>query len=330
MAEPLTGRQSGALLLGVVAPALLLAARLSPESALAGAAAALAMTGLLYSLKTLWTLGLAPAMLTGFGPLGVSLVVGYLLWVVVTLSAAARLSAECFPLESSWPWIPAVLMALAALALRRGTGVAARCAGVLWPLLLVVPALTLVCAGADGSFAPPEPNLGQWERGASLLLPGVLASLSLPARPESRRWVLPMTAAAALLAAFCALVARASLGTHLQPRLTEPFYEMVRSVSLFGFSERLESLVSAVLTAGFFLVFCLFGALGSQLLSALAPRLRAGAVWVLGAGLLVSGWIPQVPENFFTWLTAIFCAVIPLVTQALVKWRQRAKNCKKS
>ena len=155
---------------------------------------------------------------------------------------------------------------------------------------------------------------------------GVLAALALPAKPETRRTVLPMAAAGAALCFGCALVTRACLGAHLQQRLSEPFYEMVRSVGLLGFSQRLESLVSAVLTAGFFLAFCLLGALGGQLLSALAPGLPGAPIWVLGAGLLVSGWASEVPENIFFGLAATFCVGFPLVTQVLVKWRKKAET----
>lgn len=233
-----------------------------------------------------------------------------------------------FPETAGRAWVGLGVLLLAAAAASRGTAVVLRCGAVLClPLTLVCGAVVLLAIpGAKASWlAPQNATLGG---AASLLLFLIPASFFCLAPRSSDsgdgctaspwKWALAL----GVFATLCAAVTSACLSPRVAAQPMS-FYTLARSVSVFGVMLRLESFVSGALTASAFAGMGLLLRAAKKVLQVRAPD---GSVWALVALAGLLSLLPGKILSLSAAVSAIFCAGIPIVTQALVDRKKPEKK----
>lgn len=239
------------------------------------------------------------------------------LWMGILLGQLSTYVTDCW--ETGSPLIPAVLLLLAAFSAKN----ASRAGAVL--IWLTVPVFGLVL-GAGAPELKAQWLRPQWEMpGAELPLILLLpcAGAFLPTEKGKMPWLLPV------ILGFLALLLSVWIRGSLTPEPESSLYEYSKGISLFGITERFESLLSCTLTAGW---FALFGVLLSAA-GCLTERIRRswgkGGVWgcafvavaVLLSGLRLPGWV-------LLTVCVLLWAGIPLLSRlgAEIKKSKKRKN----
>lgn len=239
------------------------------------------------------------------------------LWMGILLGQLSAFVTDCW--ETGSPLIPAVLLLLAAFSAKN----ASRAGAVL--IWLAVPVFGLVL-GAGAPELKAQWLRPQWEMpGAELLLILLLpcAGAFLPREKGKTSWLLPVIPG--ILALLLSLWIRGSL----TPEAESSLYEYSKGISLFGITERFESLLSCTLTAGW---FALFGVLLCAA-GCLTERIRRGwgqggawccafvAIAVLLSGIRLTGWV-------LLTMSALLWAGIPLLSQLAAGIKKSKKKQK--
>lgn len=229
-----------------------------------------------------------------------------LLWRLVPASDSA------FPDDDTRPFVPLVLLAVTAWSAWHGRAAAIRAVGVLFFFLVVLYGVVFAFALPDAKIE----RLSQWEWDASLLPAAVLF---LPTfglyltRPKQGGKKAPIFLAVLLVL----LPAAVSAVCAAVPGSRGSFYEMAKSIEVLSVAQRLEPLVSALLTVGWFAAFSLLAISVGEMADAvgISPRWAAVAVCALAAPAAVWNW--QLSDVVLAGLGAVFCVIFPLLTLAV-------------
>ena len=225
-----------------------------------------------------------------------------------------------------------ILLALAGTAARTGARTGARLGAVLWVGLAVLLGGLLACAMAVFSWSKLTASHGLtwgWTEAAALgLAPAAL--LCLPREePGGLRWGFWLAAG---LGAAASVVACGVLGS-LRVRLQQPLYDMVRGVNVLGIAERLEALLSAALSVGFFCALSLLCAVGTSVVRPWLARSAhpAAGYGVAAAALALSAPSAALPAETWFALSVGFGVVAPAVLWVLHSGAKKeiSKNRKK-
>ncbi|MDD6200890.1 MAG: hypothetical protein PUB93_06450 [Firmicutes bacterium] len=240
---------------------------------------------------------------------------GECLWLGILLGQLAVCVTDCWETES--PLIPAVLLLLAAFSAKN----ASRAGAVL--IWLAVPVFGLVL-GAGASELRFQWLTPRWETPRpELLLIFLLpcAAVFLNREKGKLPWLLPA------IVGFSALLLSVWIRGSLTPETESSLYEYSKGISLFGITERFDSLLSCTLTAGW---FALFGVLLSAA-GCLAERIRSGwgqrGVWYcagLAIAVLISGI--RLTGSVVLIVSVLLWAAVPL----LARFNAQTKKSKKS
>lgn len=246
-------------------------------------------------------------------PAGCGILLAQAVFAVLVLWRFVPLTDSAFPESPTLPFVPLTLLAVAAWAAWHGRAAMIRAVSVLFfflaGLYLLVFAFSLPDAQLD--------RLKQWGESVSLV---PLAVLLLPTygfyltHPEGKGQKLPLLWAAALVllpagvSALCAAI----------PGSRGSLYEMAKSIEVFSVALRLEPLVSALLTLGWFAAVGLLAVSVGEMADAagLSARWAGVAVCVLAAPAAV--WDLSLPTGLLAGLGAVFCVIIPLLTLFMV------------
>lgn len=242
-----------------------------------------------------------------------------LLWRFVPAADAA------FPDDDTLPFVPLTLLAVAAWSVWHGRAAVIRAVGV---LLFFVAALYITVF----AFALPDADvsrLGAWQTDASLapaavlFLPTMGLYLTRPKQEKGKFpafWIFLLVALPAAVSAICAAV----------PGSRGSFYEMAKSIEVLSVAQRLEPLVSALLTVGWFAALCLPALCVGEMADAVGLSPRAAAV---GACLLSAPSVlckRLVSDEILAVLGAVFCVIFPLLTLFVVARKKDKKTSQKS
>lgn len=179
------------------------------------------------------------------------------MWILVVL-LLSKLSGEtirCWP-EGGHKAVAVILLGLALWSAWKGPGAASRAGCVIfWLMLLVYP--VLFGAGIKAVevkwLSPGRADISAL--GCILLLTPAAAAVLLDHREKTVKPKLILTGV------FCVLAACITAGV-LSPGVASDkenaFYEMTRSLSLFGKARRFEAVLSAAATTGWFLLMSLY------------------------------------------------------------------------
>ena len=166
---------------------------------------------------------------------------------------------------------------------------------------------------------------------AFLSLLAASAALYLPQTGQKQRRTGLTFAAAAVVPAAGACITSGCLSPQLVQRTQAPFYAMSKSLNVLGVAERFEPFVSAALLMGFFCLTSLITQSAAEIAQALCPRIpekwcALGTCLLAGVAALLAGRVPQAVQMG---LAAIFWAVLPVVTLAIVAVKKVRKKSKK-
>lgn len=259
---------------------------------------------------------LAKQAVTAFGKAGKALLWLTALWLVCLAGYLSTRSTLSFPQTAAKPLTGLLLLALASWAAKIGIRAVVRCSVILLLLLTVLYGIVLL-------FSAPQvrlPNLAPFgDPTQALLFFPVLTVPTLllyyrPIRDGTRP--APWLIAGAVLALAASVITAGCLSPQLAQEETG-FYDLSRSVSLFGTVQRFESLISSASLVGFFCAISFLLCTAREILSSLLPQLSGKSLFLFpfaAAGALLSSGISPV---VFAVGAATFCAVFPLVTQGI-------------
>ena len=325
MKNALTLRQLCAFcLLAVSAPALTVCAAMPWPGVLAVSAVTAAFLTLCVRLwrRTEGT-GLAVLMLRVFGrPAGTAVLLGEGLFAVVLLWRFAAGTDTAFPDAPTIPFVPLCLLIAAAWAAWQGRRACVRGICVLFffgaALLIALALFALPDVQPSRLLSPPGDV--SVVPSAVLLLPVYGLFLAEPNQnPGAARWLPAFLLLPPAAAALCAAV----------PGAGGSLYTMAKSVEVLSVARRMEPLVSAALTAGWFAALLLVILAFGEMAAALGSSRRW---WALAAGLLaVPGalWRIPVPDVILLLGAVVFCGIFPLLTLLLVALKNNAQNREK-
>lgn len=291
-----------AVFAGMAAPAAMLCSALPWPAALAG----LGLAGLCWPVARRGLAEPLPSPLRG----------AYLLWILLLMAKLAAMSRACF--QDTTGFIPVILLALAGTAARSGAKIGARLGAVLWAGLAVLLGGLLACAMADFTWNKLTASHGLtwgWTEAAALgFAPAAL--LCLPREePGGLRWGFWLAAG---LGAVASVVACGVLGP-LRVRLQQPLYDMVRGVNVLGSAVRLEALLSAALSVGFFCAMSLLCAAGASVVRPWLVRdaYPTAGYGVAAAALALSAPAATLPGETWFALSVAFGLMAPAVLWVL-------------
>jgi len=251
--------------------------------------------------------------------------VGQFLFAVVLLWHLALGTDSAFPEENTLPFVPLTLLALCAWSAFQGRAAVVRAAAVLFFLLLGL-------YGAVFFFAAEEVELNRLTElslDKSLLPLGVVLLTPFYGHwlftPQEKRGKFP----AVFLLLFLLLPAAAAAVCAAVPGSGGSFYNMARSIEALSFAQRMEPLVSVLLTVGWFCALSLITTSCGQMAGLLGIPPRWGAV--SACLLCVPGILWQI--RFSPWilllLGSVFSVLHPLLTQCFVVLKKGKNFLKK-
>ena len=219
---------------------------------------------------------------------------GYIavVWITVKLIYLLRLAENCWQADNSRFFVPIVLLALAAWSAAKGKGQAAKVAAILF-------FFTIVGYGIVGAASLGDLKLG-WVIGGTtkfqiqyaviFLLPLVLLFLPTKEKVITSNWVIVISGIGAL---FTAMV-NGILSPGIGGSQTNGFYELSRSIQLFGVLQRFEVLVAAIMVMGWFMMLSLYMSAIDSVVEEKGKRLTIwGVAAVAGAAYMIGTEISE-------------------------------------
>ena len=238
------------------------------------------------------------------------------LYIIVLLCNLLPYAAYSWP-GDNYPAVPLILLLLAAWSAHKSAQAAARVSCVLFWLVLGIYLIVLALGTGEVrvDWLRPAQAAPPWQ-GGTLLLISSGATLAIG---KQQKWNFSML----LPAGFYILgtvVVSGVLSSERAYELPDPLYTTVRSLMLPGIAQRFEALLSASMTVGWFSLLTVLLTMSAGAIEAAKPAWGKKALWVAtacaGAGMLcnlhISWWILAV-------LATVFWAIIPLLTQGLVR-----------
>lgn len=235
-------------------------------------------------------------------------------WLTVFLAGIAKISGSCWEKADAYPWIPIILLILAACASSKGVTQSARTGAIL--LWLVIPVLGLVfLAGTtdiDTGWIPTDLELPDGLLIAVLLTPCVTAFL--PKERKVLRWTSLLTEAIVLAGT---ILIYGTLGEEVAKTARNGFYEFSKGVTLFGVAERFEPLVACALTGGLFAYLMLLLSTIYHLTEKNSPK---AAKWIMWLCAILAVGVMCILPNRNEWMAiggVIFWGFLPAIAQGI-------------
>ncbi len=217
---------------------------------------------------------------------------------------------QCWPTDPH-PAVPLILLALAAWSAGKGIRSAAGVGCVLfWFIIIMYSAVMLaMIPEANVRYMKPKLGIGSWTTVLVLLI----SAAPLIGRTRKKGWI------AGIVTSVAAFMTTAVLSG---ARVEYPFYEAVRSVKI-----RLEPILGAATTAGWFLLLTVLLSVSGECAARLHEKIRIPAILVavtIGVVMLLCGlYIPS-------WIGVIFVTISWVLLPPLTQLLDSRKKMKKS
>lgn len=224
------------------------------------------------------------------------------LWGTVLISQIL-FWAENYWQERGGLWIALILLGLSVWTTAKGAAVTARCAAVSGVFLLAITGGILLSGAKEIKLQNLSPA---WQlTGGNLITAFLLPSL-MP-RPKSGR----AKARILLLAIFVSAITVGVLGTQNCWNAEAPFYELSRSLTLFGITKRFESVTAVAMTIGFYLTinFILVGSKPKNSGKTDLPALLLCTAFVLSQLKLDSRFLAAGCVLIWVFLPTLLCGI---------------------
>ena len=236
-------------------------------------------------------------------PVGYTITIIYLGWIVLTLSAALRLSAVRMELvygRAPSFWISAILVAVAVWMGMGKVSSLARAAEIFYLALAVVLVGVLLLAAVKVEWRNLHPV--EWRRlpEGSLLSAGILLNAApvavlgarVPDKMRSGRRACGWAAAFCVVIVLVLAAVLGNIGRGLSARLDIPYLIMVQGLSVKGAFQRTEALIAAVwLLSDLVLCGALFQAWRACLDLAVSEKWGRKSVPAAGVAVMIVGWL---------------------------------------
>lgn len=235
------------------------------------------------------------------------------IWVTLALSCFAPETANSWPMGDAYPVVPLAMLLLAVWAAQKGTAAASGAAATF--IYIVSAGFAVVLAAGIGQT--------RWHALTQLpreMNPALLAVFLLPcaaaAIPGKKKQANRAITAALVFGVLCAGVVQGVLPDDAGG--TAPFYEMSRSLELFGAWERFEAPVCALLTVGWFAMLELLLCAGGCLFSTVVKDSYRAGVFVTAfiAGVLMLCNV-RINAAFLAVFGGICWGIFPVATQGI-------------
>ena len=249
-----------------------------------------------------------------------------LFWIglmALLLGTAAERSVSSWP-TGGHPLASGVLVLLAAWSAWKGTDAAARVGCVLFWFVLLLYLLLLGIGLKEVNMTWIIPTKGDVDpMGCILLLTPAAAAIHL----GNKRGVRSRLLIPGILCTVSAVITAGILSPEIASQEPNAFYEMSRTLSLFGQARHFEAILSASMTVGWFSVFSLYLTICATTFEKL--KKGKGSWGILSATAVALGILLcqlHIPTLPLLVLCAIFWVLIPVLTQ----WVDVIKKVEKS
>lgn len=243
------------------------------------------------------------------------------IWLTVFLGGVARESATCWETGGDIPAIPILLILLAAWSSRNGSLPASRIGATL--LWLVIPVLGLVMLAGTGDarvhWLRTEPKAPEGVLVGLLLLPCLRTFLPYKSE-KSEKWLAWLPGAVALAGSVLLTTTVGKVSAE------NGFYELSKSITLFGVAERFEALVACVLTLSWFALFSMIFSAIYHLTEKFFAPVAKWSVWFAAAISAATMCILPKDMGWTVIGNLIFWAFLPVATQGLVGRKKDEKK----
>lgn len=246
-----------------------------------------------------------------------------LLYIIVLLGSITGYASQSWPRSNSYPWVPLILLALAAWSAQKGTSAAARVGCVLfWGVLIVY--LLVFGAGIremEHNWFVFTKKAPEWLGAVIFITPVVAAILGNEGKAGGKS-LLPV-----IFCLLAAVITNAVLSPAVASGMDNAFYEMSRSLSLFGVAKRFEALISAAMTVGWFTLLNLYLSVAGRLSEKIFPEWGRPGVWttaVVSAGCMLCGL--RVSAVNLLIFAAVIWVALPILLQLLKQIKKSEKN----
>ncbi len=246
------------------------------------------------------------------------------LWLLVVIGLFSKFTGESWPMGKGDPVIPVVLLFLGCWSASKGAETAARVAGVLFFLMVMGYGLILSFGLSQTrweTLIPDSERIG-WLAVIVLLTPAAAICIPRESLGRKKAWllVLPIFTGTAAMIVGSVLPAEVCSGS------ANLIYEMSRSIQVLGIKGRLEALVCALVTVGWFsLTSFLFSGIGSAAEKILPGKAKIVLWCVLVVEVILS--VMNVPIQ--KWIVAVMAIVIWIILPILVSGIEKIKKSKK-
>ncbi len=244
------------------------------------------------------------------------------LWLALVIGVLARWSAMCWPTADGFPIVGLTLLVLAVFASWDGAQRASRCVSALFWLLALLFAVILTAGTQNLKLRYMIPAAEPFSVMPVLLflLPAVAVFLPCTNRVK----IVPLIGIA-LFATVLSLWTIGTLSAEVTAQLETPFYAFSRSLTLFGVAERFESIVSVVLTMGYFSLFTFLLCAVYHLTDYVFPgKGRTGVVAAAILALVIMVLVTKMSEMILMAGSVLLWVLLPLAlgrkTKKLENW----------
>ena len=259
------------------------------------------------------------------------ILLGYLIWIILSASIAARTSAQTFPMDAGFPIIPIVLVLIGLTVALKGFETVCRFGSVLFFLVfaLLVGFLLLAVPEIQWKQLRINPTVALDTAPLTVMLIPVMGLFfrgRLRGKTVYGRWFLM----GAVVSVAISVVTIGNLGLALAQASELPFYYMSKSITVANVMERFEAIVSSLLTLS-------YGCLLTYYIVAVGKI--AGHLWSKGASaavlcalsilVIILMWpVASLPSSFWFVGNTVFWGLVPILTLGIVcrKKKQKIEN----
>lgn len=239
-----------------------------------------------------------------------------LLLVVITGELASR-SVGSWPVGSSYPAVPLILLALAAWSASKGPQTAARVGAVLFWFVIVMYMVVFAAGIGQIRWGRLDLTAGkpEWLSLLLFLMPAAAAFLPTQNGHVGGKRVLPLA-----MTLVAVLVTQGMLTPETAVSAEYPFFEMSRSLELLGIAQRFEALICAAATAGWYSLLAFLLAVTASLTESEKPGWGRGSAWcvsILAAAWMLSGL--HISGALAVLLCSVFWVAMPILAQGVGK-----------
>lgn len=171
------------------------------------------------------------------------------LWMLLVVSEFLHWTMLSWPNHGNYYVVPLTIVALAALALRKGRSNAATVAAIVFWVIAFMLGAVLISGVREIRWENWKP---QWKmQTANYIVVLLVPAMVMGRTTQKGKWKMP------LLGLVTCAVTSGVMSVGYIARSNAPFYEMSRTISLLGVGNRFESLAATGLTMGYFVLVTL-------------------------------------------------------------------------